>query len=169
MKPSSFSAAIVTGIALAAAPGIVGAQQNYPSKTVRVVVSTQAGSQPDMLARMITQKMSESWGQAVLVDNRPGGQGALAGVPVAKATPDGHTLLYALPNFAISAAMESSLPYDPLKDFVGISQLGFTTNVLVVNPSLNVKSIKDFIALGKGQPGKLIFGTSPTGSAAHLS
>jgi len=169
MKPSSFSAAIVTGIALAAVPGIVGAQQNYPSKTVRVVVSTQAGSQPDMLARMITQKMSESWGQAVLVDNRPGGQGALAGVPVAKATPDGHTLLYALPNFAISAAMESSLPYDPLKDFVGISQLGFTTNVLVVNPSLSVKTIKDFIALAKGQPGKLIFGTSPTGSAAHLS
>jgi tripartite-type tricarboxylate transporter receptor subunit TctC len=164
-----FAIVAVTGIVFAALPVFAQAQQNFPSKPVRVVVSTQPGSQPDMLARMITQKMSESWGQPVLVDNRPGAQGALAGAPVAKATPDGHTLLYALPNFAISAALQTGLPYDPLKDFAGISQIGFTTNVLVVNPALGVKSINDFIALARGQPGKLIFGTSPTGSAAHLS
>jgi len=174
----------VTVIALAAAPGIARAQhpstgpstelrtgsgQGFPSKPIRVVVSTTVGSQPDMLARMIGQKMSESWGQPVVVDNRPGAQGVLAGTPVARAAPDGHTLLYALPNFAISAALQSGLPYDPLKDFTGISQIGFTTNVLVVAPALGVKSINDFIALARGQPGKLIFGTSPTGSAAHLS
>jgi len=169
MKSSTFAALVITGIALAAAPGTVRAQQKYPAKPVRIVVSTQAGSQPDMLARMISQKMSETWGQPVLVDNRPGGQGALAGSPVAKAAPDGYTLLYALPNFAISAAMQSGVPYDPLKDFAGISQLGFTTNVLVVNPSLGVKTLNDFITLARSQPGKLIFGTSPTGSAAHLS
>ncbi len=170
MKPSIYAALAVTGIALAAAPGTVRAQEKYPSKPIRVVVSTQAGSQPDMLARMIGQKMGERWGQPVIVDNRPGAQGTLAGVPVAKDAPDGHTLLYALPNFAISAALQTGgLPYDPIRDFAGISQIGFTTNVLVVGPALGVKSIGDFIALAKSQPGKLIFGTSPTGSAAHLS
>jgi len=169
MQASTFIAVVVTGISLAAAPGIARAQQNYPSKPIRVVVSTTAGSQPDMLARMIGQKMSESWGQPVVVDNRPGAQGMLAGTPVAKAAPDGHTLLYALPNFAISAALQSGLPFDPLNDFAGITQIGFTTNALVVAPALGVKSLDDFIALARSQPGKLIFGTSPTGSAAHLS
>ena len=144
--------------------------QNFPSKPVRVVVSTTAGSQPDMLARMFGQKLSESWGQPVVIDNRPGAQGTLAGAPVAKAVPDGHTLLYALPNFTISAALQpTGLPYDPIKDFAAITQLGFTTNVIVVNPSLGVKSLGDFITLARSQPGKMIFGTSPTGSAAHLS
>lgn len=154
---------------LCALCGAAFAQADYPSKPIRVVVSTTAGSQPDMLARMITQKLSESWKQPVIVDNRPGAQGTLAGTPVSKAAPDGYTLLYALPNFAISAALQTGLPYDPLRDFVGITQLGFTTNVLVVAPALGVKSLNDFIALARGQPGKLIFGTSPTGSAAHLS
>jgi tripartite-type tricarboxylate transporter receptor subunit TctC len=169
MKASIFSAAIVTGVALAAAPGIAGAQAKYPDKPIRLVVSTTAGSQPDSLARMFGQKMSESWGQPVVVDNRPGAQGTLAGIPVAKAAPDGHTLLYALPNFAIGAVLQTNLPYDALKDFTGITQIGFTTNVLVVTPALGVKTVNDFIALAKSQPGKLIFGTSPTGSAAHLS
>ena len=170
MRASTFITMVLAGIALTAAPGIARAQQNYPSKPVRVVVSTTAGSQPDMLARMFGQKLSESWGQPVVVDNRPGAQGTLAGTPVARAVPDGHTLLYALPNFAISAALQTGgLPFDPLKDFTGITQIGFTTNVLVVGPALGVKSLVDFIALAKGQPGKLIFGTSPTGSAAHLS
>ena len=169
MQASTFTAVVVTGIQLAAAPAIAPAQQNFPSKPIRVVVSTTAGSQPDMLSRMIGQKMSETWGQPVVVDNRPGAQGTLAGTPVSKAAPDGHTLLYALPNFTIGAALQPNLPYDPVKDFAGISQIGFTTNVIVVAPALGVKTVNDFIALAKSQPGKLIFGTSPTGSAAHLS
>jgi len=143
--------------------------QAYPTKPIRIVVSTTAGSQPDTLSRMFGQKMSESWGQPVIVDNRPGAQGTLAATPVSRATPDGYTLLYALPNFTIGTALQPSLPYDPLKDFTGITQIGFTTNVLVVSPALGPKTLADFIALGKSQPGKLIFGTSPTGSAAHLS
>jgi tripartite-type tricarboxylate transporter receptor subunit TctC len=143
--------------------------QGYPTKPIRIVVSTTAGSQPDMLARMFGQKMTENWGQPVVVENRPGANGTLAATPVAKGSPDGYTILYALPNFAIGAALEPNLPYDPVKDFAGITQVGFTTNVLVVAPTLGPKTLADFIALAKSQPGKLIFGTSPTGSAAHLS
>jgi tripartite-type tricarboxylate transporter receptor subunit TctC len=167
MSPSWARAVVAAGVALAAA-GIAGAQP-FPTKPIRIVISTTAGSQPDGLARMFGQKMTETWGQPVVVDNRPGAQSILAAVPVAKAAPDGYTLLYALPNFAIGAAMDPSLPYDPVRDFSGITQLGFTTNALVVAPALGVKSVSEFIALAKSQPGKLIFATSPTGSAAHLT
>ena len=145
------------------------AQQKYPSKPVRLVISTTAGGQPDMIVRLIGQKLSEGWGQAVVIDNRPGGSGTLAAAPVAKATPDGHTLLYTLPNFTISAAMQPSLPYDPLKDFAGATQIGMSTNVLVTSPALGVKSVNELVALAKAQPGKLIHASSATGSASHLT
>ena len=159
----------MVAVAFAAVPPAVYAQQKFPSKPIRIVASTTAGSQPDGIARMIGQKMSESWGQAVVVDNRPGGSGLIAGSAVAKSAPDGYTLMYALPNFAISAAMQPSLPYDPIKDFAGATHIGNSTNILVAAPALGVKSVKDLIALAKAQPGKLIFTSSPTGSAAHLT
>lgn len=165
----TFAIAAVTGVALAAAPVMVQAQQKFPSKPVRIVASTTPGGQPDALARMIGQKMSESWGNAVVIDNRPGGGGLLAAGTVAKAAPDGHTLLYALPNFAISAVLQPSLPYDPFKDFAGVTQIGMSTNVLVTSPALGVKSVNDLIALARAQPGKLIFASSATGSASHLT
>jgi tripartite-type tricarboxylate transporter receptor subunit TctC len=152
---------------LTAAP--VQAQQKYPSKPVRLVISTTAGGQPDMIARVLTQKLSEIWGQPVVVDNRPGGSGTLAAIPVAKATADGYTLLYTLPNFTISAAMQPSLPYDPVKDFSAISQIGMSTNVLVTSPALSVKSLNELVAHAKAQPGKLIHASSATGSASHLT
>jgi tripartite-type tricarboxylate transporter receptor subunit TctC len=156
-------------LAFSGALSVPALAQGYPTKPVRIVVSTTAGSQPDMLARMFGQKMTENWGQPVVVENRPGANGTLAATPVAKGSPDGYTILYALPNFAIGAALEPNLPYDPVKDFAGITQIGFTTNVLVVAPTLGPRTLAEFIALAKSQPGKLIFGTSPTGSAAHLS
>jgi len=165
----AFATVVATGIALAAAPRIPQAQQNFPSKPIRMVISTTAGSQPDSIARMLGQKMSESWGRPVVVDNRPGAGGVLAASTVATAAPDGHTLLYALPNFAISSVLQPNLPYDPSKDFAGIIQIEFSTNVLVASPALGVKSVKDLIALAQAQPGKLIFTSSPTGSAAHLT
>lgn len=164
-----FAIAVVTGVAFAVAPVLAQAQQNFPMKPVRLVVATTAGSQPDMLARIIAQKMSESWGSAVVMENRPGGGGILAASTVARATPDGHTLLYALPNFAISAVLQPSLPYDPFKDFAGASHIGISTNVLVASPALGAKSVSDLIALAKAQPGKLIFAASAAGSASHLS
>ena len=145
------------------------AQQKYPTKPIRLVISTTAGGQPDMIARLITQKMHESLGQPVIVDNRPGGGGTLAATPVSKATPDGHTLLYVLPNFATSAVLQPSLPYDPLRDFVGATHIGMSTNVLVASPALGVKTLKDLVALAKAQPGKLVHASSATGSASHLT
>jgi tripartite-type tricarboxylate transporter receptor subunit TctC len=161
--------AVVMGIAHAAAPGIAQAQQAFPSKPIRLVASTTAGSQPDGIARMLAQKMSENWGRPVVLENRPGAGGVLAAAMVAKATPDGHTLMYSLPNFAISPVLQQSVPYDPVKDFAGISQIGFSTNVLVAAPALGAKSVNDLVALAKAQPGKLICASSATGSASHLT
>ena len=156
-------------IALAAAPGVALAQQTFPSKPIRLVASTTAGGQPDGIARMIGLKLSETWGRPVVIDNRPGGGGLLTATAVAKAAPDGHTLMYALPIFTIGAVLQPSLPYDPVKDFVGITQIGFSTNVLIVSTTLGVKSVKELIALAKAQPGKLIFASGATGTAGHLS
>lgn len=162
------SAAALTMI-VGAASFPVQAQQKFPARPLRIVVSTQPASQPDGLARFIAQRLSESWGVAVVVENRPAANGTLAASTVAKATPDGHTLLYALPNFVISTALQSSLPYDPVKDFRGVAHIGNSTNILVASPTLGVKTVKDFIALAQAQPGKLIFSSSATGSSSHLS
>jgi len=153
-----------------AGPGFAqeNATQAYPAKPVRIVASTTAGSQPDMIARTIAQKMSEAWGRPVIMENRPGGGGVLAATMVAKATPDGHTLFYSLPNFAITPALHGNVPY-ALKDYAGISQIGISTNALIVSTALGVKSVNDLIALAKAQPGKLIFASGATGTAGHLS
>jgi tripartite-type tricarboxylate transporter receptor subunit TctC len=162
-----FAIIAVTCVALAGAP--IHAQQKYPSKPVRLVISSTAGGQPDVIARLLTQKLRELWGQPVIVDNRPGGNGTLAAIPVAKAAPDGYTLLYTLPNFTISAAMQSNLPYDPLKDFVAIAQIGMSTNVLVASPASGIKSLNDLVSLAKAQPDKLVHASSSAGSASHLT
>src|SRR5688572_23948515 len=124
----SAAALFMMGVAFASAPDAAQAQ-GYPSKPIRIVAATTAGGQPDSIARMIGQKLSESWGRPVIIDNRPGGGGLLAGGTVAKAAPDGHTVLYVLPIFTTGAVLQPSLPYDPLKDFVGIIQIGYSTNV----------------------------------------
>jgi len=157
------------GIGMTCVPVLALAQSTYPSKPVRIVVSTTAGSQPDAIVRMLGQKMSERSGFPVVVDNRPGAGGTFAASVVAKGTPDGHTLLYVLPNFVINPAMQSSLPNDPVKDFVGASHVGISTNVLVASSTLGVKSVAELIALAKSRPGKLIQATGATGSAVHLS
>ena len=166
---------ILASLALALTPIAALAQRpdapapTYPSKPIRLVSSTTVGGQPDTIARLIAQKMSEHWGRPVIMDNRPSGGGVLANGVVAKAAPDGHTLLYVLPNFVITPALQSGANPDAFKDFVGISQVGISTNVLVVTAALNVKTVKDFIALVKTQPGKLIYGSGASGTAGHLS
>jgi len=118
---------------------------------------------------MVGKKMSENWGQQVVVINRPGGGGIVAGSIVARAAPDGYTLLYHGPGFAVSATLYSKLPYDPLKDFAAVTQIASTPFVLVVGPSLGVKSVNDLIALAKRKPGQLNFGSAGIGGATHLS
>ena len=161
----AIAASIVVGTAAASREA---AAQSYPNKPIRLIIATTAASQPDMIARTIAQKMTESWGASVIVDNRPGGGGILGASTVAKATPDGHTLLYAIPNFVITAVMQASVPYSP-KDFECVGQVGYSTNLMVAAPSLGAKSVNELISAAKAQPGKLVFASSATGSAAHLS
>jgi tripartite-type tricarboxylate transporter receptor subunit TctC len=118
---------------------------------------------------MIGPKMSESWAQPVVVENRVGAGGTLGAALVAKATPDGHTLLLTSPALAVSAAVKPDLPYDTVKDFAGVSNIGFSTQVLVVAPALGVKSVKELIALARAQPGKILFGSAGAGSTTHMS
>ena len=164
----TFATVAATGLALAVAPALAQVQQKFPTKPVRLLVSNPAGSQGDTLARMFSQKMSESWGRPVVVDNRTGAAGTIAAGTVAKSTPDGHTLLFTA-GLAINAAMQPNLPYDTLKDFAGVSQIGFGTQALIVSPALGVKTVNDFIALAKAQPGKLIYGSSAVGTGSHLN
>ncbi len=159
----------MAGAALAALPGVSAAQQAFPAKPIRLVSATAPGSQPDGIARLLIQKMSAQWGKPIIMDNRNGGGGLLASSAVAKATPDGHTLLYVLPNFVISPALYPNVAYPPVREFVGIGQIGFSTNILVATPALGVKTVNDFIALAKSQPGKLIIGSTGAGTAGHLS
>ncbi len=165
----TFATAVAASMAVAAAQDVAQAQQNFPSKPVRIVVGLAAGSQSDIVARMIGRRLSEIWGQPVVVENRVGAGGTLGAAVVAKATPDGHTLLLASSSFVISAALHSNLPYDPLRDFAGITQLGFTTGVLVVGSTLGVKSVKDLIALAQARPGKIFYGSAGAGSSTHMS
>ena len=167
--PVAFAAVVTVGVAGAALPALAQTQQKFPSKPIRLVVAFTAGGQTDTIARMIGQKMSENWGRPVVVDNRPGGGGVLAAGTVAKAAPDGHTLLSPGGNFAISAALQPNLPYDPFKDFAGVTQIGFGAQALIVAPSFGVKSLKELIALAQAQPGKIIYSSGGAGSGTHLS
>jgi tripartite-type tricarboxylate transporter receptor subunit TctC len=151
----TFVGVVATAVTTAAAPGFAQVQQKFPSKPVRILVSNPAGSQGDTLARMFSQKMNESWGRPVVVDNRTGAAGTIAAGTVAKAMPDGHTLLFTA-GLAINAAMQTNLPYDSVRDFAGVTQIGFGTQALVVAPALGVKSVNDFIALA-GATWQLIY------------
>src|SRR5688572_16255 len=156
LQRTTFVTLVATGIALAAAPGIAAqTSQDFPTKPVRLIIPFTAGSATDLLARRIALKMSETWGQQVVVDNRPGGGGTLATAIVAKATPDGYTLLVHSIAFAMNAALYPKLPYDPIKDVVAVGQIAISTSLLVASPSLGVKSVKELIALAKQKPGQL--------------
>jgi len=160
--------AVVMVIAMLSAT-LAHAQQKYPTKPIRLVVAFTAGGTPDTLARLLAPRLSETFGQAIVIENRPGAGGTLAANIVAKAAPDGYTLLATSPAFAVTAALQPSLPYDPLKDFSGVSNIGYSTTGLVVAPSLGIKSAKELIAFGHAQPGKLLFGSAGAGSATHIN
>ena len=145
------------------------AAQDYPSKPIRIVVGFSAGSTTDILARTVGQKMNEAWGQPVVVDNRPSAGGVVASHTVASAAPDGHTLLVVSAGHAASAAMFTKLPYDTLRDFAGVSRIANVPSILVVSPSLGVKSVKELVALARARPGQLNFSSPGVGSANHLA
>jgi tripartite-type tricarboxylate transporter receptor subunit TctC len=136
-------------------------------RPIRIVVPFTPGSASDLLARMIGPHMTEAWGQQVVVDNRPSAGGLVAGGIVATAAPDGHTLMLTSSAFAGSAALYEKLPYDAIRDFRGTSLVATTALALIVSPSLNVKSVKELIALAREKPGELNFGSSGIGSGTH--
>lgn len=150
-------------------PASAGAQQ-YPAKVIRVIVGFPPGGGTDIVARLVGQKLSEAWGQQVLVDNRPGATGMIGAGVVAKAGPDGHTLLIAHVNSqAIAPSIVAQPLYDPLRDFVYIAYLGYSPNVLVVHPSTPAKSLKELVALAKARPGELTYASPGVGSTNHLA
>ena len=167
-KMMAFAMVFAAGAGLFGTPGLAQQRQNYPTKPVRML-SGAFGSPSDMLARVLAPKMSESWGQPVVVENRPGAAGTIAAALLAKATPDGHTLLLISAQFTIGAALHATLPYDPYKDFAGVTQIGFSTSALFVSPSLGARTVKDFIALARAKPGQMLFSSGGGGSSTHLN
>ncbi len=171
MEHTSRSILVAAATSLTLVPLLASAQPapDYPKRPIRILVGFSAGSTADLLPRIAGQRMTEAWGQPVIVDNRPSAGGIVAAEIVAKATPDGHTLLSVSAGHAVSAALYKSLPYDTLKDFAGITRFANVPSILVVAPASGIKSVKDIISLAKAKPGTLTYSTPGIGSANHLA
>jgi len=144
--------------------------QGYPAKPIRFVVPYPPGGPLDVIARLLGAKVAESVHQPVIVDNKPGAGGNIGADAVAKSPPDGYTILMgAVATHAINPTLYANIPYDAARDFIAVTQVASTPNVLVVNPSVPASNVKEFIAYAKANPGKLNFGSGSTGSAGHLA
>lgn len=155
------TAALVSGLEATAQP--------YPARPIRMVVAFAPGGSLDRAARIVAPKLGDALGQQVVIDNRVGAGGNLAAELVAKAAPDGYTVLLTGIGIVVNVSLYRSLPYDPLKDFAPITQLGAAHNVLVAHPSLPVRSVRDLIALAKKLPGKIDYVSSGNGTSGHLA
>jgi tripartite-type tricarboxylate transporter receptor subunit TctC len=146
------------------------AAQNYPVKPVRIIMGFPAGSTVDVLVRPLAQRLTESLGQQFIVDNRAGATGVIASELVAKAAPDGYTLL-GTPSSAITSTphLSQHLPFDPLRDFVSVNQINWFSYVLITHPTVPARNVGELIALAKSKPGVLTYGSSGIGSAFHLA
>lgn len=140
----------------------------YPAKPIRMIIALAPGGGVDTTGRFIAQKLNEAWGQPVVADNRPGAGGSIAAETVARAAPDGHTMLMTSAQITITPSL-MKLSYDPLKDLLPVTMAVVSPGVLVVHPSLPVKNVKELIAFAKARPGELFFSSSGQGSAQHLS
>lgn len=143
--------------------------QDWPARPVRLVVGFPPGSSTDTAARMMAPKLADIWGKPVVMENRSGAGGSIATTLVAQAAPDGYTVLYASASFAINAVLRPNVGYDPLHDFISVTQVGFPTSVIAVAPSLGVKSVKELIALAHERQGKLLYGTPGAGSSGRMT
>jgi tripartite-type tricarboxylate transporter receptor subunit TctC len=161
----------IFGLALILSAPAWGADtpQKFPNKPIRMLVPFSAGSQTDILARWIGEKITESSGQQVVVDNRPSAGGTIASQYVLAANPDGYTLMMVSTGHAGNATLYSKLPYDTVKDFSGVSQVASVPNLLVVAPTLGPKSVKDLIALAKSKPGQINFSSAGVGSGTQIN
>ncbi len=158
----------LSAAALCIVAGGAHAQQAYPSKPIRWVVPFPPGGSTDILARVVGQKLTEAWGQQVIVENKGGAGGTLGAAEVARAPADGYTLLMGAIHHTIASSVYPKLPYDFQRDLVPITVVAIVPNVLVVNPSVPAKSVKELIAYAKANPGKLTYGSAGMGTAHHL-
>ena len=167
LMPAALAALLV--LAGAGASGAALAQAPYPSKQIRLVIGFPPGGPTDIVSRVFAQKLTEQLGQAVFVDNRPGAGGNIAAETVARAAPDGYTLFYNTSAITIAPALYGKVSYDTLKDFAPVSSTAAVPMVLMVHPSLAVKSVGELIAYARANPGKLNYGSSGTGTITHLA
>jgi len=157
----------LSGALLFMAAAVVAAA--YPDHPIRLVVPVAAGGGNDIVARLLAQKLADAWGQSVVVDNRPGAATAIGAEIVAKAIPDGYTILLTSVSFAINAGVRQKLPFDPIRDFATVTQVARVPQIMVVNPALTAASLAEFIALAKAKPGQLNYASAGTGSSTHLA
>jgi len=152
-----------------ALPAMVAHAQEFPSKAVRIIVPLGTASTSDSVTRILAPKLSEMWGQPVVVENQPGANGMIAAANVAKSPPDGHTLTTISPNYVINPSIYSKVPYDTLRDIKPIARMALSEMILVVHPSVPVNNLNEFIQLAKSKPGQLNYGSGGGGSATHLA
>jgi tripartite-type tricarboxylate transporter receptor subunit TctC len=154
---------------IALSPFAAAAQAGYPTKPIKVIVPFAPGSTTDIIARAISDKMSQSMGQQLVVENRAGASGTIGQQAVATAAPDGYTIMIHSSSHTVSPHTFAKLPFDTLADFVPVTPISSTPNVLVISPAKNIKTVADLIAYSKANPGKLNFASAGQGSATHLN
>ncbi|HZN25067.1 MAG TPA: tripartite tricarboxylate transporter substrate binding protein [Burkholderiales bacterium] len=156
-------------LVFAACIGLAAHAADFPSRPVRIIVPSTPAGGLDVLARLLAPRLTEKWGQQIVIENRAGAGGIIGTEIAAKATPDGHTLLLVAAGYSANPFLYKSLPYDTPKDFAPITILGFAPNVLVVHPSVGVSSVRELIALAKHKPGTLTYASSGVGTSGHLA
>jgi tripartite-type tricarboxylate transporter receptor subunit TctC len=165
----SYALAPCLATALLAVPASVAVAQTYPARPVRMIVPFPAGGATDIVGRLIAQKLSETWGQQIIVDNRGGAGGTIGSEVAAKSAPDGYTILVATSStHAIAPSLYSRLPYDPVRDFAPVTLIASATILLAVHPSVPASNVRELIALAKKQPQALSFASSGNGGISHL-
>jgi tripartite-type tricarboxylate transporter receptor subunit TctC len=169
IKCATAAATILSLVLLAALTGPTAAQQPYPIKPIRFIVPFPPGGSTDPTARMVAQKLVEKWGQPVIVDNRPGGNTVIGTDAVAKASPDGYTILLATTPFVTGPSLIPYLPYDAIKDFDAVATIAKNRHVLVLGPAIAANTLQEFIALAKSKPGQLNYASTGVGGTTHLA
>ena len=159
----------LSALALCLSP-LTSSSQTFPSKPVRYVIPFDPGTSPDIVGRLLTDRLTQLWGQQVFVDNRVGAAGVTGSAIVAKAPPDGYTLLQCnIASSAIAVSLYQTMPYDAARDLPGVTRIGMTPNIITVHPSLPIKSLKELIAYAKANPGKLSYASALVGTSPQLS
>ena len=167
MKFSQLIAAVLTGLVCLCPPA--RAQDHYPSRLITVIAPITAGTTIDILARLYADRLSKRFGQQVVVVNRPGAGGLIAAQAVASSPPDGYTLIFVNSGHTILGALNKNLPFDPVRDFAGVSLVGEAPTIVTVPPALDVSNLKEFVARAKARPGTINYGSAGIGTATHLA